>query len=852
MNFPSLSQELTQCDREPIHHIAAVQTFGALVAVDTHWTITHRSTNVAAVLGSQNPVAIGRTIAEHFTQDAIASFKTALAKIKEDDAIERLFGVDLIGGSTLFDCAIHASGDAIIIEFEPHASAEFGNHLANVPPLISKLSTASSTQGLCTMAAGLVREMLGYDRVMIYRFHRDDSGEVVAEDKREDLDPYLGLRYPSTDIPKQARQLFLRNRFRIIADMDMEPAPIEPAPSRDNPPLDMSMSVLRSHSRVHVQYMKNMGVGASLGISIVRQGKLWGMISCHHCTPKMVPFSLRSVAEMLSHMFSMTLDRLLIEQSEALRVRSQGLHELLMRRLAEGASFIDDLDLFAPALDDLIAHDGISVFIHDEYRSRGLSPERAEFLSLLPALNSAPETSLLATSALVDHIPEAERFASTAAGAIILPISRSPRDFLVLWRRPLTQIVHWAGDPSKSMIKQEGRLEPRNSFAAWAETIEGHSQDWSDNDLTLADSLRTTLLEVILRMTDEVANERKRAREQQDLLIAELNHRVRNILNLIRSLVSQSTKDAVNIADFTANIDGRIAALAKAHDNITRQNWSPAPLADLFESEMEAYLSGKKDRLRIVGENVFITPESYTVLALVVHELVTNSAKYGSLCDSKGSIDVEVTRATNGDLLISWRERGGPPVKPPTRKGFGSTIITRIIPHDLRGEANLNFKLSGLEAEFRIPARFVAAPSEGDRHTIAETPVENEEQVAPSVRSVPDHVLLVEDNMIIALDTEDGLRDAGVKSVSVESSVSGALCAIKKREPDFAIVDFNLGSESSSKVAEELSRRGVRFVLATGYSELGSELEELGAQGLIRKPYGADDIERALLGEMTQ
>jgi CheY-like chemotaxis protein len=250
-----------------------------------------------------------------------------------------------------------------------------------------------------------------------------------------------------------------------------------------------------------------------------------------------------------------------------------------------------------------------------------------------------------------------------------------------------------------------------------------------------------------------------------------------------------------------------------------------------------------------VGEPVFIQPEAYTVLALVVHELVTNSAKYGSLCDSKGTIDVDVGRAANGDLLFTWTERGGPPVQPPTRKGFGSTIISRIIPHDLRGKAELNFKLSGLEAEFRVPARYVATPSQIDAASSGIGPEDTEASGLIKDRSIPEHVLLVEDNMIIALDTEDGLIEAGVKSVAVQSTVTGALAAIEEREPDFAIVDFNLGTESSAKVTEELTRRGVRFFLATGYSELGRDLADIGAEGLMRKPYGMGEIEQALLGK---
>jgi ActR/RegA family two-component response regulator len=254
----------------------------------------------------------------------------------------------------------------------------------------------------------------------------------------------------------------------------------------------------------------------------------------------------------------------------------------------------------------------------------------------------------------------------------------------------------------------------------------------------------------------------------------------------------------------------------------------------------------------MTGEPALIQPEAYTVLALVVHELVTNSAKYGSLCDSRGTINVDISTAVNGDLLINWNEVGGPPVQPPTRKGFGSTIITRAIPYDLRGEAEMNFKLAGVEAKFRIPARFVAAPEEVVG-AMSEQTSSNDNSEAPSLASnLPDNVLIVEDNMIIALDAEDSLVELGVKSVRVESSVAGALAAIEERLPDFAIVDFNLGCESSAPVTQALAAKGVRFVLATGYSELASDLEELGASGLIRKPYGSAELEHALTGEIAK
>ncbi|MBD2842840.1 HWE histidine kinase domain-containing protein [Erythrobacter rubeus] len=856
MNYNQPSSHFTECDREAIHHIAAVQDFGALIAVNSDWVIAQRSVNCAAMLDLEELPRVGERLSDHFTPNAMDTLKEALARQSGEDAVERIFGLRLVRGGHLFDCALHASGNNLIIEFEPHAETEYADHLALIGPVLTRLEPIRDLQTLFDTGATLVRQMLGYDRVMVYKFHRDESGEVIAEDRRDDLEPFLGLRYPKADIPQQARELFRRNRFRIIADMDADPIPIEPAASMYGEPLDLSMSVLRSHSSMHVEYMRNMGVQASLTIAIVRQGRLWGMFSCHHTEPRLPAYSLRTVAEMFSQMFSLMLDRILIARSDAQNARGRKLHDQLMLRFADGDSLANSLPMLDDLLQDIIPHDGASVLTGNDYRARGSAPTQDQFMALAPVLSSAPTSQIIATSELKEHIGDAARFGDTAAGALVLPISRSPRDYLVLWRKPLTQIVTWAGDPSKSTAKPGERLHPRGSFAAWEESVEGKSEEWSDDEIQIAESLRVTLLEVILRMTDETAQERARAQEQQELLIAELNHRVRNILNLIRGLVSQSQDEAMSVANFAAIIGGRISALASAHDNITRENWAPARLSALFDTELGAYISEKKGRFSLIGEDVLIRPEAYTVLALVVHELVTNSAKYGCLCDSSGQLSVTLKRNGFGDLEIKWQERGGPPVKPPTRRGFGSTIIERSIPHELKGDAILRFKLSGLEADFTIPARFVASavgepPEKAEPCAANDTGSEQEAGSADTV-PLPNHVLIVEDSMIIALDTEENLKRLGVKSVRVEGNVAGALTAIEAKEPDFAIVDFNLGSESSEPVTRELKERGVRFVLATGYAEMANEIEEFGAQALLRKPYDRDDLEEALKATRPQ
>ncbi|MEM1196161.1 MAG: HWE histidine kinase domain-containing protein [Pseudomonadota bacterium] len=851
MNFISTPDEITQCDREPIHQIAAIQPFGGLIQINSDWTIGHRSENCAQILRLESLPDVGASLESVFTPDAIQNLRAAMRRLASGTEVDRLFGVQLTENAKLFDCAVHCVGERTIIEFEPHDDRDLVNHIALITPIVERLEAVSDTDTLCSQAASLVRETLGYDRVMVYKFHEDEIGEVIAEDAREDLEPYLGLRYPSGDIPKQARALLVRNRVRVIADIEAPRSAIYPPVAFGNRPLDLSMSGLRAHSKMHLKYLRNMGVRATLTISLLRQGKLWGLISCHHMEPRLPSFSLRTVAETLGQMLSLILDRILIDRSERLRSRGRELHNQLMVNLAQGAQLGETVTTIGETLDGLISHDGLTMHLGGEFSRSGTAPTQDEYKTIAAELSRAPLNSAFGTANLARSLPEAAVFATRAAGALIIPISRSPEDHLILWRKPLSQTVRWAGDPDKAKATNpDDRLQPRESFAAWEQTVEGQSEAWSEDDLHFAEGLRITLLEVFMRMSEEVARERNRAREQQELLIAELNHRVRNILNLIRSLVSQSRHDAIDVESFATIIGGRINALASAHNNITQQNWAPAPLARLFETEIEAYLTNQRDRFTLTGEAVLIAPEAYTVIALVVHELMTNSAKYGSLCDRSGSVSVELGRDARGDLTIAWRERGGPPVQPPTRRGFGSVIIERSIPYELKGEAQLRFQLTGLEADFVIPARFVSRPSQSAVEAPA-APATLENAAAASsqggaVKTRPHRVLVVEDSMIIAVDVEENLRRLGIGTVDVASSVSTALTAIENQRPDLALVDFNLGSESSEPVIKELARQGVLFVLATGYGELNDKLDEFGAIGLLRKPYGRVEIENVL------
>jgi two-component sensor histidine kinase len=427
---------------------------------------------------------------------------------------------------------------------------------------------------------------------------------------------------------------------------------------------------------------------------------------------------------------------------------------------------------------------------------------------------------------------------------LAIPISRSPRDYVLLFRQELVRTVKWAGDPHKpAQLGPNGpRLTPRKSFELWSQEVRGRSQPFSSAEIRVAEMLRVSLIEVVLRLSDDAQEERRRFSERQELLIAELNHRVRNILSLIRGLVRQSLDPQADTRNTIALLEGRIESLARAHDQITQDNWSAAPLGRLIETEAAAYLGGKSQRLVCTGPQILLHPNAFSTLALVFHELMTNSAKYGALSDN-GSVQVEWRLDDDGDLRIDWRERGGPAVQPPKRQGFGTTIIQRSIPYDLGGHAEVRYVLTGLEADFCVPARHVAA-DDPTRAPAAAVSVTSDNAARHDV--LTGTALLVEDSLIIAMDAEDILTRLGAARVVTAASIRQAQQEIDRDTFQVAVLDVNLGNETSLSIADGLRDKGVPYIFATGYGEqLRLPAEHEGTQ-VIQKPYTLASLAHAL------
>ena len=832
--------DLTSCDREAIHLLGAVQPFGFLLALSDGWKITRVSANASDHLGVSVDTLLGASIGEVIRSEAVHTIRNRLSWLRGPDAIERVFAVQLQDGGACFDLAVHKSGQTIIIEAEPSGGSSELNAGVMVRSMLDRMQGQAS---LLQEAVRLMQGLTGFDRVMIYRFHPDGSGEVIAERVRAGIESFLGLHYPAADIPAQARALLARNPVRVLADVAAVPSPILLAADRVDEPLDLSMSILRAHSVMCIEYMQNMGVGATFTLSLLRDGVLWGLISCHHMTPRHIGFEQRTTAELFAQMLSFLIEKREHDALIRYEAHTRQIHDQLVAAVVEKGSTSESIAALADRLSELVPCDGIGVCVDGHVTLKGVTPTRAEFATLRSFLDRVAAGQVHATDELGRVHAPARDLAGNIAGMLVIPISRSPRDYLVFFRQEMAHSVTWAGEPGKLLVTGPNgdRLTPRKSFEAWREAVRGRSTPWTEAELRAAETIRITLIEVVLQLTGTTETERLIATQKQELLIAELNHRVRNILGLIRGLVTQSRTSAVDVGTFASVLGDRVHALARAHDQITAKNWGPDSLASLIATEAGAYLGGDAVRIHASGPAVLLQPQAFSTMALVIHELMTNAAKYGGLLDGSGQVRIQWSVNADGDVMLAWSEIGGPPVKVPARRGFGATIIERSVPHELGGDATLDYAQAGVQARFRLPAHHAVIGEGADAESAA-----NFVAVAALPVRLSGTVLLVEDNMIIALNAEDILLALGAERVVVASNVGEALQQIERETPGFALLDVNLGSELVWPVATRLREMQVRHIFATGYGDGFDYPVEHRSTPSVTKPYSSDSIARAV------
>ncbi|WP_422927191.1 ATP-binding protein [Singulisphaera sp. PoT] len=522
---------LNNCEDEPIRIPGAVQPHGALIAIGAEdGVISHASENLADFFGVAPLDAIGLPLATLFDEVDYSRVADGINRLKDDASPKYLYTVRPKGGPAGYDAIVHRAGGRTILEFEPMRSAG-GASVADLYRLtqgaVTRLRKASDLGEMYDICAHRVREIAGFDRVMVYRFDDDWNGIVIAESKRDDLEPFFGLHYPASDIPKQARDLYVQNWLRFIADRDYAPVPILPPSGPESPaPLDLSQSVLRSVSPIHLEYLRNMGVGASMSISLLKDNRLWGLVACHHYSPKYVPYDIRTACELLGQVMSMQLVSR-EEQERAKyghRMNSVRLEiaDRLWRMEQVGIALID----VEPTILDLLEASGAAVIHDNEVTRIGLTPAVEEILQICELLEAREVTEVFHTDSLGSALG-LPSIGAVAAGLLAISMRKRMRDWVMWFRPEQVREVDWAGDPSKTVEKGDGavRLSPRGSFALWKQVVRGKSQPWTASEIAAANDLRRDLAEAMLgRAADLVKQNRVLRRgdvEKEEMLASE-------------------------------------------------------------------------------------------------------------------------------------------------------------------------------------------------------------------------------------------------------------------------------------------------------------------------------------------
>lgn len=508
---PAFGQaDLTNCERELIHFAGSIQPHGLLFAIrEPSLLIEQVSENTSHFLDAPWESYLNRRIGE-LGPELESTLERLAAAHDLSEPMALRCELRTRGGNEEFEGYVHrCPAGLLLLELEP-------THPAHCPPLdlqtagmieqlnvaVERLSAASTIGALTETAVRCLRDIIGYDRVMIYKFDPDGHGKIIAEARDPRLGSLLGHHYPASDIPQRARELYLRNRLRVLVDVDYQPAALRPRNVRGtHDELDMSMCYLRSMSPLHLQYLKNMGVTATLVASLVREGRLWGLIACHHYSARNLRMAVRDAADLLAEVISTRIAAIenYAHAQVAIQVRR------LEQRLVEATSTEGDwrLALFRNPHTLLQPLDATAaaLFYDGEVLTTGEAPSTLELRAVMQWIDQQSFDGLFSCSSVARANSALDSLTPSASGVLAVRLSTSRPEYLMWFRREQLLSVTWAGDPSKPVIGDDPlELSPRRSFAAWSEIVRGTALPWSNGELALARAFGAALIDIIAQV----------------------------------------------------------------------------------------------------------------------------------------------------------------------------------------------------------------------------------------------------------------------------------------------------------------------------------------------------------------
>jgi light-regulated signal transduction histidine kinase (bacteriophytochrome) len=488
------SVDLSTCAREPIHIPGLIQPHGVLLALDpTSFAIEQVSQNVESLLGTLPQDLIGTSPAGLL---GYGQFQLLRDRIVAPASEPVIFNVAAGPQHEPMECTASRHEGSVIVELQPltgaHSLDDLDISLSLQAPL-ARMERSSDVADLACVVAQEIRTISGFDRVMVYRFDEDWHGEVLAENVSDRYPvAYLGLHFPASDIPAQARELYLLNTLRLIPDTGYVPVPLVPPENpRLHAPLDLSRSDLRSVSPIHLEYLRNIDVRATLTISIIVRGKLWGLVACHHHTPRRLTHAVRSTCNFFAQMLALKLTARIEQTNLSQQLDASEKIVKFVAELESTQSLWEALRRNWPELLRIFSADALLVRGPEGVVVYGTPLSGEDLLPSLARLEEAAEDGIASSSALSTLDDRARSFASEVSGALYVGLSRKDDSCLAILRREESASVKWAGDPNKPAIAgaSKGRLSPRASFAVWEEIKHRESRRWS-----AADRAKATIL----------------------------------------------------------------------------------------------------------------------------------------------------------------------------------------------------------------------------------------------------------------------------------------------------------------------------------------------------------------------
>lgn len=649
----SYQVDLTNCDREPIHIPGKIQSHGFLIAVNSKtYNISYVSENVDAFTGFTAINLLGKNITEFEQLLKISGDVASLQQLlnlakatKTSDTINPLT-IDVKGLG--YNLIISHSLNDLVLEFES-AESDLGYDIQKtIGRSVSEILSGKNLDTLLQNAALEIKKIINYDRVMIYKFNDDGHGEVIAEVKNDHLEPFLGLHYPASDIPKQARELYKINLTRIIADVNSESSAVVTF-EEDAAPLDLTHSCLRAVSPIHIQYLKNMGVESSFSISLIAHGELWGLVACHNYSPRFIDYKARDASKLIGQILSSALEYRQDEEDNTKLLELTEAADTISGYLKKDPDFTYALIGNNVTLKDVTTATGVALIYNGEIDVVGQTPTKEQIAEIAEWLKTNMTDTVYSTHRFPTIFTAAQQYSDVAGGILACWLSKELGEMIIWFKPEQVTSIKWAGNPEKPVEETKDgllQLSPRKSFESWTQIVKFTSEKWKNDEITAVLKVREDIIYAINRKANEIRilNERLQlAYDELDTFSYTISHDLRTPLSSIKNY-SELLLSSNNSLDEPAKkmLDRIIKGTDKMHMLIKEiLHYSRVGRADLEMSPINMGLLLREIKREVlsalkpgnieftIGETPSIIGDS-VMITQVFTNLINNAVKYSS------------------------------------------------------------------------------------------------------------------------------------------------------------------------------------------------------------------------------